>query len=169
MARVTVEDCIVKIPNRFKLVMIAAQRSRELSKGLDLTVERDNDKNPVVALREIADDTVDLDDLEVSLIRGQQKHVDVDEQADEGDEFLAVEDAFSEPGIETDPGARRDVSDDPLARALAGAAFDDVDSGEENMAENEPGEDSQASGEDSQASGEDSQVPDEDSQAPGEK
>ena len=90
MARVTVEDCIVKIPNRFKLVMIAAQRSRELSKGLDLTVERDNDKNPVVALREIAEDTVDLDDLEVSLVRGQQKHIDVDEQADEGDEFLAV-------------------------------------------------------------------------------
>ena len=56
MARVTVEDCIVKIHNRFKLVMIAAQRSRELSKGLDLTVDRDNDKNPVVALREIADD-----------------------------------------------------------------------------------------------------------------
>ncbi len=78
MARVTVEDCIVKIPNRFRLVMIASQRSRELSKGLDLTVERDNDKNPVVALREIAEDTVDLDDLEVSLIRRQQKHVDVD-------------------------------------------------------------------------------------------
>ncbi len=90
MARVTVEDCIVKIPNRFKLVMIAAQRSRELSKGLDLTGERDNDTNPVVALREIAEDTVDLDALEVSLIRGAQKHVDVDEQADEGDEFLAV-------------------------------------------------------------------------------
>ncbi len=159
MARVTVEDCIVKIPNRFKLVMIAAQRSRELSKGLDLTVERDNDKNPVVALREIADDTVDLDDLEVSLIRGQQKHISVDEQTDEDDEFLAVEDAFSAPGIESDPGARRDVSDDPLARALAGAAFDDVDSGEASSAEKEPGEDSQASGEDSQASGEDSQAP----------
>ncbi len=144
MARVTVEDCIVKIPNRFKRVMIAAQRSRELSKGLDLTVERDNDKNPVVALREIADDTVDLDDLEVSLIRGQQKHVDVDEQADEGDEFLAVEDAFSEPGIETDPGARREVSDDPLARALAGTAFDDVKSGEDKAAEKDPVEDSRA-------------------------
>ena len=144
MARVTVEDCIVKIPNRFKLVMIAAQRSRELSKGLDLTIERDNDKNPVVALREIADDTVDLDDLEVSLIRGQQKHIDVDEQADEGDDFLAVEDAFSEPGTETDPSAVRDVSDDPLARALAGTAFDDVDSGEQNAAEKNPSEDSQA-------------------------
>ncbi len=144
MARVTVEDCIVKIPNRFKLVMIAAQRSRELSKGLDLTVERDNDKNPVVALREIADDTVDLDDLEVSLVRGQQKHIDVDEQADEGDEFLAVEDAFSDPGNESDPSATRDVVDDPLARALAGTAFDDVNSGEDKAAEKDPVEDSQA-------------------------
>ena len=147
MARVTVEDCIVKIPNRFKLVMIAAQRSRELSKGLDLTIERDNDKNPVVALREIAEDTVNLDDLEVSLIRGEQKHIDVDEQADEGDEFLAVEDAFSEPGIEIDPGAMRDVSDDPLAQALAGTAFDDVEPSEENAAEKDPGKDSQVPGE----------------------
>ena len=106
MARVTVEDCIVKIPNRFKLVMIAAQRSRELSKGLDLTVDRDNDKNPVVALREIADDTVDYDDLEESLMRGQQKHIDVDEQADEDDEFLAVEDAFSTSITEIDHQSR---------------------------------------------------------------
>lgn len=144
MARVTVEDCIVKIPNRFKLVMIAAQRSRELSRGMDLTVERDNDKNPVVALREIADDSVDLDDLEVLLVRGEQKHIDVDEQADEGDEFLAVEDAFSRPNIETDPSAMRDVADDPLARALAGTTFDDVNSGEKKAAEKDPGEDSLA-------------------------
>ena len=131
MARVTVEDCIVKIPNRFKLVMIAAQRSRELSKGLDLTVERDNDKNPVVALREIADETVETEDLEDKLVRGQQKHIDSEEQVDEGDEFLAVEDAFSELAKEADAQSAVDLSDDPLARALAGAAFDDVDSGEE--------------------------------------
>jgi len=147
MARVTVEDCIVKIPNRFKLVMIAAQRSRELSKGLDLTVERDNDKNPVVALREIADDTVDLEDLEVSLVRGQQKHIDVDEHADDGDEFLAVEDAFTATGIEADPVALEDVSDDPLARALAGAAFDDADASDKKAAEPVSGEDSQTTGE----------------------
>ena len=147
MARVTVEDCIVRIPNRFKLVMIAAQRSRELSKGLDLTVERDNDKNPVVALREIADKTVDLEDLEVSLIRGQQKHIDVDEHADEGDEFLAVEDAFTASGIKSDPDVIGDVSDDPLARALAGAAFDDVKFGDEKAVEKDPGEDSQPTGE----------------------
>jgi DNA-directed RNA polymerase subunit omega len=147
MARVTVEDCIVRIPNRFKLVMIAAQRSRELSKGLDLTVERDNDKNPVVALREIADKTIDLEDLEVSLVRGQQKHIDVDEHADEGDEFLAVEDAFTAPGIKSDPDVIGDVSDDPLARALAGTAFDDVKSGDEKAVEKDPGEDSQPTGE----------------------
>ena len=140
MARVTVEDCIVKIPNRFKLVMIAAQRSRELSKGLDLTVERDNDKNPVVALREIADDTVNFDDLEESLVRGQQKHIDIDEQADEDDELLAVEDAFSTPSTETDLGAKPDVADDPLARALAESAFVDANSKEENVAEKNTGE-----------------------------
>ena len=78
MARVTVEDCIEKIPNRFDLVMIAAQRSRGLAAGAELTVDRDNDKNPVVALREIADETVDLKELENSLIKGLQKHVERD-------------------------------------------------------------------------------------------
>jgi DNA-directed RNA polymerase subunit omega len=96
MARVTVEDCIVKIPNRFELVMVAAQRSRELSVGGELTVERDNDKNPVVALREIAEGTVDLEELGTAVIQGMQKHVDVDEPMDENEELLAVEDAISE-------------------------------------------------------------------------
>jgi DNA-directed RNA polymerase subunit omega len=141
MARVTVEDCIVRIPNRFRLVMIAAQRSRELSKGLDLTVERDNDKNPVVALREIAEDTVEIDELEVALIRGQQKHIDIDEPTEDGDEFVAVKDTFSEPGIETESSEAPDVSDDPLARALAGTAFDDVDAVEEPTEGNDTGAD----------------------------
>ena len=96
MARVTVEDCIVRIPNRFELVMTAAQRSRELSVGAELTVDRDNDKNPVVALREIAEETVDLPELEASLIRGLQKHVEVEEPVEEGDEFLAAEEALSD-------------------------------------------------------------------------
>ena len=73
MARVTVEDCVERIPNRFELVMLAAKRSREISSGSSLTVERDNDKNPVVALREIADETVPLDDLREELIRGSSK------------------------------------------------------------------------------------------------
>ena len=79
MARVTVEDCVVKVPNRFELVLVAAQRAREITSGAPLSVDRDNDKNPVVALREIADDTIELDHLQDSLIRGMQKHVEMDE------------------------------------------------------------------------------------------
>lgn len=96
MARVTVEDCILKIPNRFQLVMVAAQRSRELSIGAELTVDRDNDKNPVVALREIAEETVDTEEIESSVVRGLQKYVDVEEQVEEGDAFLAAEEAFGD-------------------------------------------------------------------------
>ncbi len=69
MARVTVEDCVEKIPNRFELVLLAAQRARNLSRGEELTVDRDNDKNPVVALREIADETIELGRLEHDLIK----------------------------------------------------------------------------------------------------
>jgi DNA-directed RNA polymerase subunit omega len=78
MARVTVEDCIDKVPNRFDLVMLASQRAREVAAGAPITVERDNDKNPVIALREIADETVELDNLQESLIVSQQKHVAFD-------------------------------------------------------------------------------------------
>jgi len=69
MARVTVEDCVQKVPNRFELVLLAAQRARNLSRGEDLTVDRDDDKNPVVALREIAEETVELKHLEQDLIK----------------------------------------------------------------------------------------------------
>jgi DNA-directed RNA polymerase subunit omega len=79
MARVTVEDCVLKVPNRFELVLVAAQRAREITAGAQLTLDRDDDKNPVVALREIADDTVAVDRLQDSLIRGMQKHVEIDE------------------------------------------------------------------------------------------
>ncbi len=79
MARVTVEDCVEKVPNRFDLVMVAAQRSRDISTGTMIEVERDNDKNPVVALREIADEKLDLDEVRASLVRGLQKQNDVDE------------------------------------------------------------------------------------------
>lgn len=79
MARVTVEDCVVKVPNRFELVLLAAQRAREISSGAPLSIDRDDDKNPVVALREIADETVALDHLKSSVIRGMQKHVEIDE------------------------------------------------------------------------------------------
>ncbi len=95
MARVTVEDCVVKIPNRFELVMKAAQRARDVSAGAALTIERDDDKNPVVALREIADETVSLDELGEALIQGLQKHVEVDEPEEDLIDF-------SMPGIVMD-------------------------------------------------------------------
>jgi DNA-directed RNA polymerase subunit omega len=79
MARVTVEDCVLKVPNRFELVLLAAQRARDVTAGAQITLERDNDKNPVVALREIADETIGLDQLQNSLIKGMQKHVEIDE------------------------------------------------------------------------------------------
>ena len=79
MARVTVEDCVLKVPNRFELVLLAAQRAREVTSGAPLTVDRDDDKNPVVALREIADETIGLAVLKDSLVRGMQKHIEMDE------------------------------------------------------------------------------------------
>ena len=87
MARVTVEDCVLKIPNRFDLVMLAAQRARDVSSGAALTVDRDNDKNPVVALREIADETIDIENLAESLIQGMQRHIEVDEPEEDAAEF----------------------------------------------------------------------------------
>jgi DNA-directed RNA polymerase subunit omega len=79
MARVTVEDCIDKVENRFELVLVAAHRARMISSGQQITVDRDNDKNPVVALREIADSTQAPEDLKEDLIHSLQKHVEVDE------------------------------------------------------------------------------------------
>ena len=91
MARVTVEDCVLKVPNRFELVMMAAQRAREVASGAPLSIDRDNDKNPVVALREIADETVSLEHLKNSLIKGHQKHVEPDEPEEEIVELMAGE------------------------------------------------------------------------------
>ncbi len=88
MARITVEDCILKVPNRFDLVMLSAQRARDISAGAPLTVDRDNDKNPVVALREIAEETVDLDHLRYELIHGLRRHVQIEEQPEEEDDLL---------------------------------------------------------------------------------
>ena len=87
MARVTVEDCVLKVPNRFELVMKAAQRARDISSGASLTIDRDNDKNPVVALREIADETVSLDMLGNALIQGLQKQSEQDEPEEDIVEF----------------------------------------------------------------------------------
>ena len=98
MARVTVEDCVTKVPNRFELVMIASQRARDVSAGSSITIERDNDKNPVVALREIADGTIDLAELKESVIKGLQNYVEMDEPEDDEMDLLAIQQDHNEDG-----------------------------------------------------------------------
>lgn len=95
MARVTVEDCVKKVRNRFELVVVASQRSREISAGGEPLLERDNDKNPVIALREIADDKVVPDELINGVIQGMQRHIEVDEP--EEDAFDAIADGRNLP------------------------------------------------------------------------
>jgi DNA-directed RNA polymerase subunit omega len=96
MARITVEDCVTRVPNRFELVMLAAQRARDVSAGAPLTVDRDNDKNPVVALREIAEGTVELDHLRYELIHGLRRHVEIEDQPDD-DLLMAYQEQLVEP------------------------------------------------------------------------
>ncbi len=98
MARVTVEDCVTKVPNRFELVMMAAQRSRNISAGSPLTLERDNDKNPVVALREIAEETIELKELNNTLVRSLQKHVEMDEPEEDEMDLDAIQLALGGEG-----------------------------------------------------------------------
>lgn len=117
MARVTVEDCVTKIPNRFELVLIAAQRARDISTGGRITVERDNDKNPVVALREIAEDTVELDHLRNALVTGLQKHVEVDEPEEDELEAFMPENDMGFENIASDEDLEdggMTVTDDPM-------------------------------------------------------
>lgn len=103
MARVTVEDCIDKVENRFELVLLAGHRARQISSGGAITVDRDNDKNPVVALREIAEETLSPGDLEEDLIHSLQKHVEVDEpESDMPEEPATLTDGATDPTAELD-------------------------------------------------------------------
>jgi DNA-directed RNA polymerase subunit omega len=111
MARVTVEDCIDKVPNRFDLVLLAAHRAREISSGSSLTVERDNDKNPVVALREIADETVTAGNLRESSIESLQRQIEVDEPEEDQMDLLMEESTEDKP-------SNNDMSEEGLLRAL---------------------------------------------------
>jgi DNA-directed RNA polymerase subunit omega len=122
MARVTVEDCIEKIPNRFDLVMLAAQRSRDIAAGAPLTVERDNDKNPVISLREIAEETVELDQLQDDLIRSLQKVAEIDEPEEEEPMEMLTAALIAQPeGEAAAPAA-------PESTAMPeGASFEDAD------------------------------------------
>ena len=114
MARVTVEDCVTKIPNRFKLVMLAGKRARDIAAGAELLVDRDNDKNPVVALREIAEDKVAPEDLMEAVVVGLQRHADTDELEEESDQDLSVaisaEEAIAHLSAAR-PVSRKDVID----------------------------------------------------------
>ena len=95
MARVTVEDCVKKVPNRFDLVIAAAQRSREISNGIAIEVDRDNDKNPVVSLREIALEAVDAESLQERFIRSMQKNLIKEDNNNNDDEEQSLEEEFA--------------------------------------------------------------------------
>lgn len=111
MARVTVEDCVDKVPNRFDLVMLASHRAREISAGAEITVDRDNDKNPVVALREIADETQTADELRERMIEDHQTQIEVDEPEEDSMALLMGAESADKP-------ADDDMSEEKLLRAL---------------------------------------------------
>ncbi len=113
MARVTVEDCVLKVPNRFDLVMLAAQRSRDISEGAEITVDRDRDKNPVVSLREIAEETVELDELEEGQIRRLLRHREEEEEPGDALDMLPA------PDLPDRPAAGQDLDIDSLKREIA--------------------------------------------------
>jgi len=117
MARVTVEDCIEKVDNRFELVLLAGHRARMISSGSPLTVDRDRDKNPVVALREIADGRISPEDLKEDLIHSLQKHVDVDEPEAESVPLIgsSVETTGDDTAVEFDR-----MTEEDLLRGLDG-------------------------------------------------
>lgn len=113
MARVTVEDCVDKVLNRFELVMLAAHRAREIAAGSGLTIDRDNDKNPVVALREIAEETQSAEDLRERLIESNQTQIEVDEPEDDAMSLLMAG--------EVDRPRADDMDEERMLRALMDA------------------------------------------------
>lgn len=126
MARVTVEDCVNLVPNRFELVMMAAQRAREIHGGKEMLVPRDLDKNPVVALREIAEEKLDLNELKESLIRGHQRPAEVDEPDDEVIELMAGEAGYQGPAEPEGFGDLSMDSDDDDEDLAADLSADDL-------------------------------------------
>ena len=142
MARVTVEDCVLKVPNRFELVLLAAQRAREVTSGAPLTLDRDDDKNPVVALREIADETIQLSHLKDSLIRGMQKHIEMDEPEETPDLEQTLFGVADPTGSvigedEIDEEAVEDELDEDML-AIADEDEIELEPGEEPTPEEEP-------------------------------
>lgn len=131
MARVTVEDCITKLSNRFDLVLVSAKRARQLSSGTPPLVDRDNDKNPVIALREIAEDKISPSEMRESLIYAMQRHVEVDEPEEDDLSLLAVGRKAAEEGGELTPEALERASAEIQAEKAAEAesAGPDADKG----------------------------------------
>ena len=127
MARVTVEDCVLRVPNRFDLVMMAGQRAREVAAGAPLTIDRDNDKNPVVALRESGDGTISPEDLHEDLIHSLQKYVEVDEPEPEAP---LIGTSGSVDADDTDV-AMEHMSEEELLKGLEGLAPPEVQPDEE--------------------------------------
>lgn len=124
MARVTVEDCIVKVPNRFELVLLAAQRARNIARGEELTLDRDNDKNPVVALREIADETIELSAVEADLIKSLQRAPEPEPAEEEVLDLIATdENIFGVMDVNEELPAEgqglEDMSPDDIEAAIA--------------------------------------------------
>ena len=133
MARVTVEDCVDKVPNRFDLVMFASQRSRDIANGASIEVDRDNDKNPVVALREIADEKLNHESLGDSLVRGLQKYIDTDEPEEE-DELEAFAQSLlgGEPTTGMGEGASEDAGGAEMPEGVQMPSFDDAEIGRDD-------------------------------------
>ncbi|MDR1827832.1 MAG: DNA-directed RNA polymerase subunit omega [Methylobacteriaceae bacterium] len=119
MARVTVEDCIDKVDNRFELVLLAGHRARMISAGAQITIDRDRDKNPVVALREIADETISPEDLREQLIHSIQKYVEVDEPETESMPLIPGA-SPADDGDFVDMQLERSLSEEDLMRGLEG-------------------------------------------------
>lgn len=119
MARVTVEDCILRVPNRFELVLLAAQRARNISRGEELTVDRDNDKNPVVALREIAEGTVDLAALEADLIKAQLRAPEPEPVEEEVIDLIATDENIFGVMDVAEEGAAEGLTPEEMEAAIA--------------------------------------------------
>ena len=122
MARVTVEDCVDKVPNRFELVLLASHRSRMISAGAPIAVDRDRDKNPVVALREVAEDVVSPADLREELIHSMQRFVEVDEPEAEAVPVTSLPEAMIAGGGEDDSEMVDRMTEEDLLRGLEGLA-----------------------------------------------
>lgn len=141
MARVTVEDCIDKIPNRFELVMSAAQRVRDINAGAPITVDRDHDKNPVVALREIAEMTVNVEDLKEGLVKRNQRLFMTAEETEEQIDVIEGEEAWASmarEALESDSATsfEADAEDDFDAEDEAAGDADTLDA-DESLADDE--------------------------------